>query len=97
MAPKTIRLADLPGVRPFLDAVAALLDTVNAEDVPPAVEAAADRVRAEALGLGNGPEVTVDDERSPAVLGDEEHIRTAMNVARENPGREVTVDWLRET
>ena len=94
MASKSIRVADLPGMRAFLDAVAALLDTVNAADVPPEVAAAADRVRAEALGIGNSPEVTVDEgERSPAL---EEHIRTAMNVAREQPGRLVNVDWMRE-
>lgn len=98
MAEKVIRVADLPGMRAFFDAVGALLDAVNAEQVPPAVVSAADRVRAEALGIGNdGPQITIaEDERTPQQLADEERIRTAMTVAKQNPGRAVHVDWTGE-
>ena len=86
----------MPGMAAFLDAVAALLDTINSTPgVPAVVEAGATRVRAEALGIGG--EVVIDDgDRSPVQVGNEERLRAAMHVARGNPGYAVTVDWSRE-
>jgi len=97
VASVSIRLADLPGMRAFFEAVGTLLDAVNAAQVPPSVTAAADQVRAEALGIGNDPamvlDVPGDDAPGP---GNAERVRAAMRVARANPGTAVSVDWLRE-
>lgn len=98
-----LRLADLPGMRAFLDAVTGLVEAVNdavraGADVPQAVQAAADAVRAEAMALGDGPVVSVPDgeKRSAGRVENEARLRTAMVVARENPLREVNVEWLPE-
>jgi len=97
VASVSIRLADLPGMRAFFEAVGTLLDAVNAAGVPPAVTAAADQVRAEAIGIGNSPEMVLDVPGDDAPgSGNAERVRAAMRVARANPGTAVSVDWLRE-
>jgi len=98
VASVSIRIADLPGMRAFFEAVGTLLDAVNAAQVPPSVTAAADQVRAEALGIGNDPAVVLDTGGGEAPgAGNTDRVRAAMRVARANPGTAVSVDWLRES
>lgn len=88
--PKTVlaevRIADLPKMQQFIGSVAALLKALGKSDgLPRPVMDAADQVRQAVADLG-GRDV------GPPPDSDEKRIRTAMNIAQENPGRTVTVE-----
>lgn len=88
--PKTVlaevRVADLPQMQQFIGSVASLLKALaKCDDLPQPVMEAADQVRQAVAALG-GRDI------GPPPGDDEDRIRTAMNIARENPGRTVTVE-----
>lgn len=81
--PVEVRIADLPRMEQFISAVAELLRVLaKCSDLPGPVMAAAEDVHLAIAVLGG---------HDTGASGDENHIRTAMNVATQNPGRIVTV------
>jgi hypothetical protein len=81
-----VRVADLPQMQQFIGAVADLIRMLAAcRDLPDPVMTAADQVRRAVAALGGK-----DIGAPPA--SDEDRIRAAMHIAREHPGRMVTVD-----
>jgi hypothetical protein len=81
-----VRVADAPRVRQILESVANLLRALAlCADLPDAVMSAADEIRLAVAALGG-------EDIGPPPESDEVRIRTAMNVATENPGRVVTVE-----
>jgi hypothetical protein len=84
--PLEVRVADLPQMKDFTGAVAALIGALGESgDLPEPVMVALERVRLATEAL-TGRNI------GPAPDSDEDRIRTAMNAATENPGRVVTVE-----
>jgi hypothetical protein len=84
--PVNIRVADIPQMKRFIDSVGGLLRALAlCGGLPDAVMSAADGVRLAVAALGG-------EDIGPPPQSDEDRIRTAMNVATENPGRTVTVE-----
>jgi hypothetical protein len=81
--PAEVRVADMPQMKQFIGAVAALISALGAcRDLPEPVMVAADQVRLAVAALGGrdiGPPPS-----------DEDRIRDAMAEATDHPGRVIT-------
>ena len=85
MAKVEVKIADLPAMEQFFDAVAALLKAiVECDELPEPVMAAADQVALAVADIGG------KDVGPPPEATDEEKIRAAMAEAQDHPGRIIT-------
>lgn len=86
MASVEVRVADMPLMKQFINAVAGLLRALGeCRDLPEPVMAAADQVRLAVAALGGGKDIG-----PPPGTSEEDRIREAMTEAQEHPGRIVT-------